>query len=155
MVNASTFSDIDFERTVEGCAYKAHFKDYGKVSNAYKNFIYELANNVIDADVENQIKDELNESLDEYCKRFVLKDLLYLSKRVSKYLSLKNNRYGVHLYDCDEDGNAIEDTAIHFSTNNLYNALKRAAEFYRYHSDKHPTVNIFDNEINDYIAEWD
>ena len=68
--------------------------------------------------------------------------------------AMENYRYDFHFYPCDENGNVIEEQAIHFSSNDLVTGLNKAAQFYR--SQKYvPTVNIFDNETNEYIAEWD
>lgn len=66
---------------------------------------------------------------------------------------MENYRYDFHFYPCDENGNVIEEQARHFSSNDLATGLNKAAQFYR--SQKYvPTVNIFDNEANEYIAEW-
>ena len=47
----------------------------------------------------------------------------------------------------------IEETAKHFDTDNGIIVFKKAAEFYRYA--KCPQVNIYDNELGKYVAEWD
>ena len=66
-----------------------------------------------------------------------------------------NSRYEVFCYDCDEYGNIKDETPTEYwASNDLSYAIKKGAEFYRYHSDNHPTVNIFDNVTNEYIAEW-
>ena len=57
------------------------------------------------------------------------------------------------VYEIDANGNAIENTAKHFDTDNGVIAFKKAAEFYRHA--KCPQVNIFDNELGKYVAEWD
>jgi hypothetical protein len=53
----------------------------------------------------------------------------------------------------DEEGNANEETAKHFNTDNVALAFRKAAEFYR--KAKCPQVNIYDNDTDKYIAEWD
>jgi hypothetical protein len=70
-----------------------------------------------------------------------------------KFVKSLDSRYSVHLYEIKENGDADEENAKHFDTDNLVLAMKKAAEFYRYA--KCPQVNIYDNELGKYIAEWD
>ena len=72
---------------------------------------------------------------------------------VTKFIKSLESRYEVHCYEIDDEGNAIEETAKHYYTDNEVIALKKGAEFYR--RAKCPQVNIFDNEQGKYIAEWD
>ena len=64
------------------------------------------------------------------------------------------DRYEVYLYPCDKHGTAIESESKHFTTNDLKFALHEAAVFY-IKGEYCPIVNIFDNELGDYIVEWD
>jgi hypothetical protein len=62
-------------------------------------------------------------------------------------------RFEVHLYECDSEANVIEESGVHFDTDDMKEAFARAAMFYR--KAENPQVNIFDNESGDYVAEWD
>ena len=62
-------------------------------------------------------------------------------------------RYDVYLYECDSEGNVNDETAVHYATDDLKSALHNAAIFYRT-KQYPPTINIYDNEIADYIVEW-
>ena len=72
---------------------------------------------------------------------------------VTKFIKSLTSRYEVHCYELNENGDAIEETAKHYNTDNEVLALKKGAEFYR--KAKCPQVNIYDNDTDKYIAEWD
>lgn len=67
--------------------------------------------------------------------------------------TLGDKRFEVYLNPCDSDGNIDEDNAKSFETDNLYQALNIAAQFFR-SQEFIPTVSIYDNEVGEYIAEW-
>lgn len=77
-----------------------------------------------------------------------------LKPQTKQELSEKEARYEIHLYQyIGNNGDVDEENAHHIYEDDLYRALSIAARYYRH--TKNPLVNIFDNEIGDYIAEWD
>ena len=132
---------------------RTNYTDYERVKNAFKAFIHALVWESANID-EGVKEEEINSHIDKYCNTNGEQMIVLMNDSVSKFIKGLQSRYEVHLYDCDEEGNIIEETAKHIDTDNLKLALQKGAEFYRYRG-KHPTVNIFDNETNEYIAEWD
>jgi hypothetical protein len=133
---------------------RQNYENYERVQKAFRDFIHALVWESMDID-SGVHEDEINEHIERYCRNNGDQMISLTNDSVTKFIKSLESRYEVHLYECDEVGNIIEETAKHIDTDNLKLALQKGAEFYRYHSDKHPTVNIFDNEIGQYIAEWD
>lgn len=131
---------------------RQNYADYNRVKDAFKSFIHALVWESLNID-EGVEEDEVNQHIDRYCKTSGEQIIVLAIDSVSKFIKSLEPRYEVHLYECEWDGNIIEETAKHFSTDNCAIAFKKAAEFYRYA--KRPKVSIFDNEIEKYIAEWD
>lgn len=77
-----------------------------------------------------------------------------LKEKMQVTTEKKEARYEIHLYQyIGDNGDVDEENAHHIYEDDLYRALSIAARYYRH--TKNPLVNIFDNEIGDYIAEWD
>ena len=131
---------------------RQNYENYERVKNAFKEFIHALVWESIDIDA-GVHEDEVNAHIDQYCKRHGEEMIAVANDSVTKFIKSLEARYSVHLYEIKENGDADEDNAKHFDTDNLVLAMKKAAEFYR--NAKSPQVNIFDNEIGKYIAEWD
>jgi len=131
---------------------RQNYENYERVQNAFKYFIHALVweSMDIDADVH---EDEVNKLIDRYCRNNGGQMISLTNDSVMKFIKSLENRYEVHCYEIDDEGNAIEETAKHYYTDNEVIALKKGAEFYR--RAKCPQVNIFDNEQDKYIAEWD
>lgn len=131
---------------------RENYENYERVQNAFKEFIHALVWESIDIDA-GVHENEVNEHILRYCNTNSNQMIALMNDKVSNFIKSLQCRYEVHCYELDEDGNAIEETAKHYNTDNLKIALKKGAEFYR--KAKYPQVNIYDNEINQYIAEWD
>ena len=131
---------------------RTNYEDYERVKQSFKNFVHALVweSMDIDAGVE---EDEINKHIEMFCKQQGEKKIAEINDSVSKFICSLTARYEVHLYEMNDNGDVIEETAKHINTDNLNLALKKGAEFYR--SAKNPQVNIFDNETAQYIAEWD
>jgi replication initiation and membrane attachment protein DnaB len=131
---------------------RQNYMDYNRVKDAFKNFVHTLVCESTDID-EGVEEDEVNDDIEMFCRQQGDREIAEINNSVSKFISSLSSRYEVHLYEMDDNDNAIEETAKHINTDNLNLALKKAAEFYR--MAKNPQVNIFDNETGKYIAEWD
>ena len=131
---------------------KENYENYERVKKAFKDFVHALVWESIVLD--NGVNEyEVNDHIDGYCAAMGDDVIHYVNKHVEKYIKSLEARYSVHCYELNENGDVIEETAKHIDTDNEVLALKKAAEFYR--SAKCPQVNIYDNETNKYIAEWD
>lgn len=85
---------------------------------------------------------------------YTAKWLKSLKEKMQVTTEKKEARYEIHLYQyIGDNGDVDEENANHIYEDDLYRALSIAARYYRH--TKNPLVNIFDNEIGDYIAEWD
>lgn len=133
---------------------RTNYADYERVKNAFKAFIHALVWESANID-EGVKEDEINSHIDKYCNTNGEQMIALMNDSASKFIKSLQSRYEVYCYHCDEDGNILEEGMKNYQTDNLKLALKKGAEFYRYHAEYHPTVNIFDNETNEYIAEWD
>lgn len=131
---------------------RQNYENYERVQNAFKDFIHALVWESMDIDA-GVHEDEVNEHIDKYCRTNGGQMIALANDSVMKFIKSLEPRYEVHCYEIDDEGNAIEETAKHYLTHNEVIALKKGAEFYR--RAKCPQVNIFDNEQNKYIAEWD
>jgi hypothetical protein len=131
---------------------RQNYENYERVQNAFKDFIHALVWESMDIDA-GVHEDEVNEHIDRYCRNNGGQMISLTNDSVTKFIKSLESRYEVHCYEIDDEGNAIEETAKHYYTDNEVIALKKGAEFYR--SAKCPQVNIFDNEQDKYIAEWD
>lgn len=131
---------------------KQNYENYEKVQKAFKEFVHALVWESMDID-NNVHEDEVNEHIAKYCRANGNQMIALTNDSVTKFIKSLNSRFEVHCYEIDANGNAIEDTAKHFNTDNSVIAFKKAAEFYR--NAKYPQVVIFDNELGKYIAEWD
>ena len=131
---------------------KQNYEDYGRVRKAFKGFIHALVWESVDID-SGVHEDEVNRHIDQYCANNQDQMIAKANTEVTKFIKSLESRYNVHLYECDDCGNVIEDTAEHINTDNINIALSKAASFYR--RAKNPQVNIYDNETDKYIAEWD
>lgn len=131
---------------------KQNYENYERVKNAFKEFIHALVWESMDIDA-GVHEDEVNAHIDQYCNNNGDKMIEIANDSVTKFIKSIEARYSVHCYELNENGDVIEETAKHIDTDNEVLALKKAAEFYR--SAKCPQVNIYDNETDKYIAEWD
>ena len=131
---------------------RQNYEDYGRVRKAFKEFIHALVWESMDID-DGVHEDEVNKHIDQYCANNQDQMIAKANTDVTKFIKSLNARFEVHCYEINENGDAIEETAKHFDTDNGVIALKKAAEFYRHA--KCPQVNIYDNELGKYIAEWD
>ena len=131
---------------------RQNYENYERVQNAFKDFIHALVWESMDIDA-GVHEDEVNEHIDRYCRNNGGQMISLTNDSVTKFIKSLESRYEVHCYEIDDEGNAIEETAKHYYTDNEVIALKKGAEFYR--RAKCPQVNIFDNEQGKYIAEWD
>jgi hypothetical protein len=130
------------------------FEDYNRVKKAFKEFIHALlweANNIDAGAHEREVEAHIN----GFCTANGEKLIDSIHDSVMDYvISLTPKRYEVHLYEYIEGTSDVnEETAKHFATDDIKEAFAKAAMFYRCKKD--PQVNIFDNELGDYIAEWD
>ena len=130
---------------------RQNYENYERVQKAFKEFVYALVWESIDIDA-GVHEDEVNEHIDKYCRTNGNQMIALTNDSVTKFIKSLESRYKVHLYEVDENGNVIEETEKLFSTDNDVIAFKKAAEFYRYA--KCPRVNIFDNELERYVAVW-
>ena len=131
---------------------RQNYENYERVQNAFKDFIHALVWESMDI-AAGVHEDEVNEHIDRYCRNNGGQMISLTNDSVTKFIKSLESRYEVHCYEIDDEGNAIEETAKHYYTDNEVIALKKGAEFYR--RAKCPQVNIFDNEQDKYIAEWD
>jgi hypothetical protein len=131
---------------------RQNYEDYGRVRKAFKEFIHALVWESMDID-SGVHEDEVNTHIDQYCANNQDQMIAKANTDVMKFIKSLDSRYSVHLYEIKENGDADEENAKHFDTDNLVLAMKKSAEFYRYA--KCPQVNIYDNELGKYIAEWD
>ncbi len=131
---------------------KQNYENYERVQKAFHDFIHALVWESMDIDA-GVHEDEVNEHIDKYCRTNGNHMIELANDSVTKFIKSLEARYSVHLYEIKENGDADEDNAKHIDTDNLVLAMKKAAEFYR--RAKCPQVNIFDNELGKYIAEWD
>ena len=131
---------------------RQNYEDYERVKNAFKSFVHALVWESVDIDAGVQ-EEEINEHIAKYCRTNGDQMIALTNDSVTKFIKSLTSRYEVHLYEMDEEGNANEETAKHFNTDNIALAFRKAAEFYR--KAKCPQVNIFDNDTDKYIAEWD
>ena len=132
---------------------RENYGDYERVKKAFKEFVRALVWE--SADIAEGVDEcEVNSYINRYC--YIASDdaIRETNKSITEYIKTLSSRYVVHLYEHDENGIINEETAEHFETDNLVLALQKGAEFYRYHGDKHPTVDIFDNQTYKYLAEW-
>lgn len=131
---------------------RQNYKNYERVQEAFKEFVQALVWESMDID-DGVYVDEVDKHIGEYCKANGGQMIALTNDSVTKFIKSLNSRFEVHCYEIDANGNAIEDTAKHFDTDNGIIAFKKAAEFYRHA--KCPQVNIFDNELGKYVVEWD
>lgn len=131
---------------------KQNYEDYGRVRKAFKEFIHALVWESMDID-SGVHEDEVNTHIDQYCANNQDQMIAKANTDVTKFIKSLESRYNVHMYELDDFGNVIEETAEHMNTDNLKLALSHASDFYR--KAKCPQVNIYDNETDKYIAEWD
>jgi replication initiation and membrane attachment protein DnaB len=131
---------------------KENYENYERVKKAFKDFVHALVWESMDIDA-GVHEDEVNNHIERYCTAMGNGVIHDVNRNVTKYIKSLEARYSVHLYEIKENGDADEDNAKHFDTDNLALAIKKAAEFYRHA--KCPQVNIYDNETDKYIAEWD
>lgn len=131
---------------------RQNFEDYERVKAAFKDFIHALVWESVDIDA-GVHEDEINEHIDKYCRNNDGRMIMAANKDVTDFIKSLESRYEVHLYECDVNGNVIEETGEHIHTDNIKVALSKASAFYR--KAENPQVNIFDNETGQYIAEWD
>jgi hypothetical protein len=127
-----------------------NYEDYGNVMLAFKSFISTLVWESTDIE-EGVHEDEVNNTIAKYCNTKGDEIIAKLNNDIKEFVKSLASRYEVHCYEIDANGNAIEETAKHFETDNEVLALKKGAEFYRHA--KCPQVNIYDNKENKYIAE--
>ena len=120
-----------------------------KVQKTFKEFVHALVWESMDID-DGVYEDEVNEHIGKYCKANGDQMIALTNDSITKFIKSLNSRFEVHCYEIDANGNAIEDTAKHFDTDNGIIAIKKAAEFYRHA--KCPQVNIFDNELGKHVA---
>lgn len=128
---------------------KENYEDYEKVKDAFKDFIHALVWESMDID-DGVHKDKVYKHIERYCATMGDGVIHDVNKHVEKYIKSLEARYSAHCYD-NVNGEMIEKDS--FNTNNEKLALKRAAEFYR--SAKCPKVIVYDNETDEYLAEWD
>jgi hypothetical protein len=133
---------------------RQNYENYERVQKAFRDFIHALVWESMDID-SGVHEDEINEHIERYCRNNGDQMISLTNDSVTKFIKSLQSRYDVYCYHCDENGNILEEGMKNYQTDNLKLALKKGAEFYRYHAEYHPTVNIFDNETNEYIAEWD
>lgn len=131
---------------------KQNYENYERVQKTFHDFIHALVWESMDIDA-GAHEDEVNEHIDKYCRTYGNQMIALTNDSVTKFIKSLDARYSVHCYELNENGDVIEETAKHIDTDNEVLALKKAAEFYR--SAKCPQVNIYDNETDKYIAEWD
>ena len=131
---------------------RQNYDDYERVQKAFKKFVYALVWESMDIDA-GVHEDEVNKHIERYCRTYGDQMIALTNDSVTKFIKSLDARYSVHCYELNENGDVIEETAKHIDTDNEVVALKTAAEFYR--SAKCPQVNIYDNELGKYIAEWD
>lgn len=131
---------------------RQNYEDYGRVRKAFKEFVHALVWESMDIDASVH-EDEVNRHIDQYCANNQDQMIAKANTDVTKFIKSLDARYSVHCYELNENGDVIEETAKHIDTDNEVLALKKAAEFYRHA--KCPQVNIYDNETDKYIAEWD
>jgi hypothetical protein len=131
---------------------RQNYENYERVKKAFKEFVHALVWESADI-AEGVDESEVNERIDKYCRTNGGKMIAFTNDSVTEFIKSLNSRFEVHCYEVDANGNAIEETAKHLDTDNGVIAFKAAAEFYRHA--KCPQVNIFDNELGKYVAEWD
>jgi hypothetical protein len=131
---------------------RQNYDNYERVQKTFKEFVHALVWESMDID-EGVEDNEVNEHIEKYCNTHGDQMISLANNCVSKFIKGLTARFEVHCYEMDENGIAIEETAKHYNTDNEVLALKKGAEFYR--QAKCPQVNIFDNEQDKYIAEWD
>lgn len=131
---------------------KQNYENYDRVRKAFKEFIHALVWESMDID-SGVHEDEVNKHIDRYCSSNQDQMIAKANTNVTQFIKSLEARYSVHCYELNENGDVIEESAKHIDTDNAVIALKKAAEFYR--SAKCPQVNIYDNETDKYIAEWD
>ena len=131
---------------------RQNYENYERVKDAFKSFIHALVWESMDIDA-GVHEDEIESHIEKYCNTHGDQMISLANNSVTKFIKGLTARFEVHCYEIDENGNAIEETAKHYNTDNEVLALKKGAEFYR--QAKCPQVNIFDNEQDKYIAEWD
>lgn len=131
---------------------RTNYENYGRVRKAFKDFIHALVWESMDID-EGVQENEVNAHIDKYCANNQDQMIAKVNTNVTEFIKSLESRYEVHLYECDDNGNVMEETGEHINTDNINVALSKAASFYR--KAKNPQVNIYDNETGKYIAEWD
>ena len=131
---------------------RQNYENYERVKEAFKAFIHALVWESMNID-EGVHEDEIQNHIQRYCNTHGDQMIALANDSVSKFIKGLTSRFEVHCYELNDNGDAIEETAKHYNTDNQVLALKKAAEFYR--MAKCPQVNIFDNEQGIYIAEWD
>lgn len=125
---------------------RENYGDYERVKKAFKEFVHALIWESADI-AEGVDEKEVNSYIDRYCYLVGDDIICATNKSITKFIKSFTSRYKVLLYEGEE----IKE---HLETDNLVLALQKGAEFYRYHSDKHPVVTIFDNQTYKYLAEW-
>ena len=131
---------------------RQNYENYERVKNAFKSFIHALV--LESADIDAGVhENEIESYIQRYCNTHGGQMIVLTNDSVTKFIKSLTSRYEVHCYELNENGDAIEETAKHYNTDNLTIALKKGAEFYR--KAKCPQVNIYDNDTDKYIAEWD
>ena len=108
---------------------RQNYENYERVQKAFKEFVHALVWESMDIDA-GVHEDEVNEHIAKYCRTNGDQMIALTNDSVTKFIKSLNSRFEVHCY-----------------------AFKKAAEFYRHA--KCPQVNIYDNELDKYVAEWD
>ena len=140
---------------MENLKINQKLEDYERVQKTFKELVHAivLESLYIDGGAK---EEEINEHIAKYCNTHGEQMIALIHDSAMKFVqSLQSHqpRYEVHCYEVNENGDCDEQTAKHFENDNEVIALKKAAEFYRYA--KCPQVNIYDNKLDKYIAEWD
>ena len=131
---------------------RQNYENYERVKKAFKEFVHALVWESMDIDA-GVHEDEVNEHIERYCNNYGERIIADTNENVSKFIREQYSRYEVRFCEFDADKRIIEDTLRSFRTNNLSLALKKAAKFYR--SARNPQVEVYDNETESVITEWE
>lgn len=131
---------------------RTDFDNFKRVKDAYKAFIHALVweSKRIDCGAE---EEEVNDHIERFCKLYGDFNIDDAHRSVEHFIATRACRYEVFMHLCDENGKIMDDFSKSFESNDIRVVLEKGATFYRNHP--HCIVNIFDNETNKYIAEWD
>lgn len=142
---------INKRKNTEKAKKSEKFVNYEYVKECFKDFMSALAWGSSEY-AKGYTLMEIQEQVDNYCRYNNERMINAALMDITKFKKSLGRRYELNCYEINDNGDAIENTSMYYTNDDLNVVLSRAAGFYRFA--KRPKVTIFDYETNEYIAKW-